>query len=249
MTTVAAVDDPLAPLLELPGVSAGVAEARAAVDALLGDRVLRRRSADVSAESSLRGAWAAARLSGSAAELAEVRSGAAQADPLVQGALRAAGAVGTLADTWSRAPRQALARLHALAAADLAASDTLGRPTAGARRLDTLADVLAETAAPAVIVAGLVHGEISSLDAFAPVSSVVALAAERLVLITRGLDPKSLVVVEAGHLELRADHAAALDAYRTGTPEGIGHWLRHCCDAVASGAVEAQAICQSLLRG
>lgn len=243
------MDDPLAPLLDLPGVTAGVAEARAAVDALLGDRVLRRRSSDVSAESSLRGAWAAARLSGSAVDLAELRSGAGQDDPLVQGALRAAGAVGTLAETWSRAPRQALARLHALAAADLAPADSLGRPSAGAQRLDVLAEVLAATSAPAVVVAALVHGEIASLDAFVPVSTIVALAAVRLTLITRGLDPKSLVVVEAGHLELRTEYGAALDAYRAGTLEGIGAWLRHCCAAVAAGAVEAQAICQSLLRG
>lgn len=246
--TVADVDDPLAPLLDLPGVTAAVAQARAAVDALLGDRVLRRRSADVSAESSVRGAWAAARLVGVDVDLADVRSGVAHNDPLVQGALRAAGAVGTLADTWSRAPRQALARLHALAATDLVAAEELGRPTAGAQRLDTLADVLAATSAPAVIVAALVHGEIRSLDAFAPVSPIVALAAERLTLITRGLDPKSLVVVEAGHLELATDDSAALAAYGTGTPEGIAHWLRHCCAAVAAGAVEAQAICQSLLR-
>ncbi len=243
------MDDPLAPLLELPGVSEAVAQTRAAVDALLGDRVLRRRSADVSAESFLRGAWAAARLSGSEADLADVRSGAARRDPLVQGALRAVGAVGSLADTWSRAPRQALARLHALAAADLVAADVLGRPSAGAQRLDTLAVMLAQTSAPAVVVAALVHGEIESLDAFAPVSSIVALAAERLTLITRGLDPKSLVVVEAGHLELRTEHGAALEAYRSGTPEGIARWLRHCCAAVAAGAVEAQAICQALLRG
>jgi hypothetical protein len=243
------VDDPLAPLLDLPGVTAGVAEARAAVDALLGNRVLRRRSSDVSAESSLRGAWAAAQLSGSEVVLADVRSGAAQADPVVQGALRAAGAVGTLADTWARAPRQALARLHALAAADLVPAEALGRPTGGAQRLDVLAEVLAATSAPAVVVAALVEGEISSLDAFAPVSTVVALAAVRLTLITRGLDPKSLVVVEAGHLELRAEYAAALEAYRSGTPEGIADWLRHCCAAVAAGAAEAQAICQALLRG
>ena len=42
--------DPLAPLLDLPGVTDGVARAREAVDGLLGNRVLRRRSGDVSAE-------------------------------------------------------------------------------------------------------------------------------------------------------------------------------------------------------
>ncbi|HVU91590.1 MAG TPA: hypothetical protein VHC23_05110, partial [Jatrophihabitans sp.] len=62
--------DPLAPLLDLPGVADGVDRARAAVDALLGNRTLRRRSPDVSAESSLRGAWASAVLAGEPVELA-----------------------------------------------------------------------------------------------------------------------------------------------------------------------------------
>ena len=241
--------DPLAPLLELPGVGDSVRETRDAVDTLLGNRVLRRRSADVSAESSLRGAWASSVLSGVEVALADVRSGAGSDEPVVQGALRAQAAIPALADTWTRAPRQALARLHALAAADLTDRDALGRPTAGAERIDTLAAVLGATSAPAVVVAAVVHGELLSLDAFAPASGVVARAAVRLTLIERGLDPKSLVVVEAGHRELAEDYAAALQAYRTGTPEGIGSWIRHCAAAVVAGAREAAAICEALARG
>lgn len=241
--------DPLAPLLELPGVAAGVERTRAAVDALLGNRTLRRNSADVSAESSLRGAWTSAWLAGHEHPLEDVRSGAAAGDPVVQGALRAQSSIGALADTWTRAPRQALARLHALAAADLVAADDLGRPAPGtAQRLDTLAAVLASTSAPAVVVAGIVHGELLGLDAFAPASGVVARAAVRMTLVERGLDPKSLVVVEAGHRELRADYDDAIEAYRTGTPEGIARWLVHCADAVVAGAQEATAICQAIAR-
>ncbi len=242
--------DPLAPLLELPGVPAAVARTRAAVDALLGNRVLRRRSADVSAESVLRGAWASAGLSGHELALDDVRSGGAADDPVVQGALRVQSAIGALADTWTRAPRQALARLHALAAADLVPSEELGRPRPGAaERLDTLAGVLAATSAPAVVVAGIVHGELLGLDAFAPASGVVARAAARLTLIERGLDPKSLVVVEAGHRELRAAYDEAIEGYRSGTPEGVAAWLVHCADAVVAGAQEATAICEALARG
>ena len=135
-----------------------------AVDALLGNRTLRRRSPDVSAESSLRGAWASAWLAGAEWPLADVRSGAAATDPLVQGALRAHSAFPALVSTWSRAPRQALARLHALAAADLVEDrDRLGRPRPAEEvlaRLDTLAAVLAATSAPAVVVAAVVHGEL-----------------------------------------------------------------------------------------
>lgn len=247
--TVSIVTDPLAPLLELPGVADSVVSARAAVDALLGNGALRRRSADVSAESSLRGAWASAVLSGADVSLADVRSGAVASDPVVQGALRAQAAVPTLADTWTRAPRQALARLHALAAADLADTSVLGRPTNGAQRLDTLAAVLAATSVPAVVIAAIVHGELLSLDAFAPSSGVVARTAVRLTLIDRGLDPKSLVVVEAGHRELGPDYGEALEAYRSGTPAGIAQWLRHCASAVVAGAQEATAICVGIQRG
>jgi hypothetical protein len=242
--------DPLAPLLDLPGVADGVERTRAAVDALLGNRTLRRRSPDVSAESSLRGAWASAWLAGHELSLDEVRSGTAASDPMVQGALRAQSAIGPLADTWTRAPRQALARLHALAAADLVGPDALGRPTPGsAQRLDTLAEVLRATGAPAVVVAGIVHGELLGLDAFTPASGLVARAAVRMTLVERGLDPKSLVVVEAGHRELRAAYDAAIQAYRSGTADGIATWLVHCADAVVAGAQEATAICEAIARG
>lgn len=241
--------DPLAPLLALPAVTAAVAGTRGAVDTLLGNRVLRRRSADVSAESALHGAWASAWLAGHEHSLEDVRSGRAAGDPVVQGALRAQSAIGSLADTWTRAPRQALARLHALAAADLLAADELGRPRPGtAERLDTLAHVLAETQAPAVVVAAIVHGELLGLDAFVPVSGLVARAAVRLTLVERGLDPKSLVVVEAGHRELRSEYDAALAAYRTGTPDGIETWIGHCADALVAGARETTAICEAIAR-
>src|SRR6185503_19694312 len=121
--------DPLAPLLELPGVTDAVTTSRQAVDGLLGHRVLRRRSSDVSAESLLRGAWASAVLAGSPATLAELRAGTAE-DPV-------------------------LPRLHALAARGSAVESELGRPRPDpevAHRLDVLAEVLDRTTAPAVVV-------------------------------------------------------------------------------------------------
>jgi hypothetical protein len=242
--------DPLDPLLRLPGVADAVEASRAAVDALLVHRALRRRSAEVSAESLVRGAWASAWLAGSRVELADVRAGAAANDPVLQGALRVMAELSALTGTWARAPRQALARLHALAAADLVSADELGRPRAGAAaRLDTLAATLARTSAPAVLVMAIAHGELLALDAVPPVSGVVARAVARLVLITRGLDPKSLVALEVGHRELVADHELALAAYRSGSPSGVGRWVIHCADAVAAGARESRAICESIVRG
>src|SRR3954451_9184654 len=159
--------DPLSPVLELPGVAEAGDSRRQAVDKVLGHRVLRRRSADVSAESLLRGAWASAALAGAPASLEEVRAVTAT-DPVVQGALRVSTELATLAGAWTAAQRQALARLHALAATDLLPADQLGRPRPDrevAHRLDTLAEVLAVTKAPAVVVAAIVQGELLSLDA------------------------------------------------------------------------------------
>lgn len=245
--------DPLAPLSGLPGVADGVDAARTAVDRLLNNRVVRRRSADVSAESSLRGAWAAAQLSGADVALEDVRSGAAAADPLVQGALRAYAAVPQLADTWTHAPRQALARLHVLAARGLVGDEALGRPRPDpqvAARLDGLADLLAEpSGAPALVVSAVVHGELLTVQPFGAATGVVARAASRLVLVSRGLDPKAVVAPEVGHLELREAYAMAADGYRTGEPEQVGRWIRHCAAAVELGAREGIAVCEALQRG
>ncbi len=243
--------DPLARLVALPDVLDAVTSARAAVDALLTHRVLRRRSAEVSAESALRGAWAAAQLDGASVSLDAMRAGAVD-DPHVQGALRVSAALGSLADTWPLAPRQVLARLHALAAADLVtSSDDLGRPgdRVVAGRLDTLADTLAATRAPAVVVAAVVAGELLALDAFAPATRVVAAAAVRLTLVDRGLDPKSLVIAEVGSLELRSVEGQLLAQYRTGTADGVAGWVRHVAETIVLGAREATAICEAVQRG
>lgn len=243
--------DPLTPLLQLPGVAETVDRSRQAVDSLLGNRVLRRRSPDVSAESLLRGAWASAVLAGSDATLDEVRAGAAT-DPIVQGALRVSTALATLADNWSSAHRQVLARLHALAAAGLAPDDELGRPRPDrevAHRLDTLAEVLALTKAPAVVVAAIVQAELLCLDAFAPASGVVARAAARLTLIDRGLDPKSLVVLEVGQLELQPEFEAALAGYAGGSPAAVADWIVLCGRGVELGARESAAVCEAIQRG
>jgi hypothetical protein len=243
--------DPLAPLLGLPGVRDAADAARAAVDRLLGHRVLRRQSAEVSAESALRGAWASATLDGADCPLDKVRAGVD--DPVVQGALRVSTEVGRLAETWQRAPAQVLARLHVLAAAGIAPEAELGRPVADhalSARLAGLAKLIAGcTAQPAVIVAAVVHAELRTLTPFHTGTGVVARGAARLTTVSRGLDPKALVVTEVGHLELAAEYDAALTAYAGGEPDGVARWLRHSCEATELGAREALAICEAVLRG
>ncbi|MGI8870026.1 MAG: oxidoreductase [Mycobacteriales bacterium] len=240
----------LAGLLDLPGMPAAAEQARSRTDALLRHRILRRRSAQVSAESLLRAAWASASLSGYDGAWADVR---ADADPRLHGALRAHEALGSLAGTWRLAPAQALARLHLLAAPAGADPDRVGRPVAGERiasRLDGVRRlVVADTGVPAVLEAAVVHAEILSLRAFGAESGIVARAAARLVMIVRGLDPRALTVPEVGHREDVAEYAAALSAYAGGGADGVARWLRHCCAAAERGAQEGLAICESVARG
>ncbi|MFC4529760.1 oxidoreductase [Sphaerisporangium dianthi] len=121
------MSDPLAVIAGLPGVPEAVQNARAAVDRLYGHRVLRRRGPEVSAESALRGARASAALEGADVALEVLRSGEA-GSTVAAGALRASAEIGRLGVTWRTAPRQVLARLHALAAAGLLPGPLLGRP-------------------------------------------------------------------------------------------------------------------------
>jgi hypothetical protein len=243
--------DPLAPLLDLPGVRDAAEAARAAIDRLLRHRLMRNRSAEVSAESALRGARASAALEGVDVPLADVRAGVVD-DAVVQGALRASLAMGSLVETWSRAPGQVLARLHVLAAADLADRADLGRPRphAGPRLAGLFSVVTGTSTVPAVLVAGLVHGELAALAPFGSADGVVARAAGRLTGIDRGLDPKAVSVPEVGFAELgREAYDTALAGYASGTPEGVAGWLAHCCRATEHGAVEGLAVAEAILRG
>ena len=247
----AGAPDPLAPLLDLPGVREAAGEARSAIDRLLAHRVLRRESAGVSTESALRGARASAALEGVEVPLADLRAGSVD-DPVVQGALRVSAALGSMVETWPRAPGQVLARLHVLAAADLADRAALGRPEAhaGPRLSGLFTLVTSPSTAPAVLVAALVHGELAALAPFGVADGLVARAAGRLTGITRGLDPKAVSVPEVGFAELgREAYGAALAGYRSGTEAGVAGWVVHCCRATEHGALEGLAICESLLRG
>jgi hypothetical protein len=283
------VSDPLAQVAALPGVTDAVTDARGSVDRLLGHRILRRRSAEVSAESALRGARASAALEGVALPLEEMRGAMAAGsgdgtagamgdgvaerhglgDPVVQGALRISAEIGSLTVTWRQAPRQVLARLHVLAAAGVVPPGGLGRPRGAgqgvrdplelgpppaprevAARLDALSGLLTTpTKAPALVAGAIVQGELLALRPFGWGDGMVARAAQRLTLIDRGLDPKSLTAPEVGHEELAEEYADALRAYVEGTPEGVARWVRHCADAVSVAARDSLAICEAFLRG
>ncbi|HVE97682.1 MAG TPA: oxidoreductase [Mycobacteriales bacterium] len=249
-------DDLLAPLMRLPDVAERVTAARAQVDRLLGQRVLRRRSAEISVEAGLRSVRASAALEGSDVDLESLRAGSVGTDDAaVQGALRVSAAVGGLAPVLERAPLQALARLHVLAAAAALPTAELGRPRlvgdppplVVSRRLSALADVLtAPSSASAIVVAAVVHGEVLALQPFAWGNGLVARAAARLVLLSRGVDPKALTAPEVGHAADPAAYAAAAARFAAGD---VRPWVLHCADALEAGASEGLAICAALERG
>lgn len=159
-------------------------------------------------------------------------------------------------DTWQRAPLQVLAHLHAIAARGFEDDGDLGRPrrrddvidalhlgapppwSEVSDRLVGLADVLTRpTAAPAVLVAAIAHGELLALQPFRWGSGLIARASVRLVLAGRGVDPDLLACPEAGMLSLgRSSYVSALRAYRSGLPEGVAEWIRWNASAVGFGA-------------
>ena len=275
-----AATDHLAALLGLPGVTEAVARARGAIDGLLSHRVLRRRSAEVTAESALRGARASAELEGAGIELERLRgqllAGGTITLPskdergarVVEGAVRLHADLGSVLPSWKHSPRQALARLHVLAAGELVDADHLGRPRAAdaayddplelgpapdplevSARLDGVSRVLTSpTAAPAVVVAAVVHGELLALRTFGSLDGLVARAAARLVLVERGLDPKAVSAPEVGHSELHHEYADAARGYMTEGPLGVARWIEHCASAIALGAREGLAVCEAIQR-
>ncbi|MFF4812953.1 oxidoreductase [Kitasatospora sp. NPDC001309] len=289
--------DPLAPLAQLPGVPAAVAEVRKAVDRLYGHRVMRRRAAEVTSESALRGARASAAVAGADWPLEEVRRRtdfSADAEARTVGAaLRITAEAGQLLSVWRHSPLQVLARLHLLAVGDT--DPAAGRPRrAGegaeelfplelepvesveveaavgptpvlppapgaeevAARLDQLSRLLVARAegqgvgTPALVVASVVHGELLALRPFGSHNGMIARAAQRIVLIAEGLDPKSICPTEVGLTELGTDsYRRAFAGYLAGTSEGMAAWIAHCGRALRLGVRESTAVCEAMQRG
>ena len=239
--------DPLAPLLRLPGVDEAVAAAREAVDAVHGHPANRRGWPATAAEASVRAARASAALDGGDAEIPE--SGEVT-EPHLAGALRIGESIGPMLPVWQRAPMQALARLHVLAAADLADDESLGRPRAVravSKRLDILAELVAGgTSVPGPVLTAIVHGELLALCPFETANGVVARSAARLSMIATGLDPKGLIVPEVFYLRRAERYRAAAAAFAKGG-DGLTEWLLFSCEAIQAGAREATSIAEAAL--
>lgn len=127
----------------------------------------------------------------------------------------------------------------------------LPTPSEVAGRLDGLAElIVAGGEAPALVTAAIVHGELLALRPFTSYNGLVARAAERIVLVGSGLDPKAICPAEVGHAEQgTAAYLAAFEGYLSGTPEGVGGWIAHCGRSVELGVRESTAVCEALQRG
>ena len=244
--------DPLAPLVSLPGVAEASEAARSALASVHRHPANRRGWATTAAESVLRGARASAGVEGASVRL----DADGDHDEVLASALRVAGeltgdSLDRAMSVWTRSPLQELAHLHLLAASGPGVDeDSLGRPRAEqgvAERLQGLAGlVTGDTRVPAPVLAAVVLGELAGLRPFGTADGIVARAAFRLVTVSTGLDPHCLGVPEVTFYRNREAHRAALDGFVGGTEEGVGAWILHCCRALEAGAHEAASIAEAV---
>lgn len=248
--------DPLAPLQQLPGVAAAAEAARDALSAVHRHPANLRGWDKTATEASWRAGRSSAAIDGGSVEL---RRDGDFDDPVLAGAMRVAQALDgesleQLTSVFRRAPAQAFARLHMLAAADLIDdAEELGRPRAAsevATRLDLLAQLITGgTTVGAPILAAVVHGELLSMHAFRTANGIVARAAARLVCTSTGLDPHNLGVPEVTWLRRVADYRTLSEDFGSGRPEALRDWIVFCCEALSSGAAEAKSIADAARSG
>jgi Fic family protein len=205
----------------------------------------------------------------------EVRpDGTSVARPLertVARAVRVSAAAAEIQPILATAPAQALARLHLAASGGTAAGpDEVGRPRpAGhsprdlvdlgpaptgaelAVRLDALMLLVRQpTAAPALVLAAVVHGELLALRPFTSDNGLVARAMFRALVVQRGLDPTGVSVPEVGLLVGGpAAYLGAASAYSSGTARGVALWIQHCATATITGAREGALVADAVLAG
>lgn len=228
--------DPLQQLMELEGVPSGFVAARGGIDAILRDRGMRQTTAEQTAESLLRGAYASAYLAGSESSLADIRAG--QGDAIAQAAVAVSTQVLGVAPTLKHAPVQAFARLHAIAGRGSLAEAELGRPVSAqaAQRLQSLGKMLMTSQAPALLIACIAHAEIATVAPFASHNGIVARAVERAIIAIRGVDPTSVIVPEAGYLRRQKVYESNLQGYARGGRQGVHLWLLYIPEAYTAAA-------------
>jgi hypothetical protein len=251
VTARAETPDPLDDLPLNDATSTLLSATRDEIDSVLWDRGIRTKAAEVAAASVMRGARDSAAIDG--ADSAVVDD--SPMGRILGNAQILTARVPALVDTWSIAPLQVLAELHAIASQGFTPDTERGRPRSGddvrdplnmgvlppadviGPRLAGLATVITSSTSPALLIAAIVHGELSALRPFEVGSGLVARASVRLVMASKGIDPSMFTIPEHGMFELgRPAYVAAIREYSAGTPEGINAYLTWFATALAMGA-------------
>ena len=232
---------PLTRATGLLGISQAAAATRDAIDVVLRLRSVQTGASALALRSAEHGARASALLETSSESLADD-------DPVLAGALRATHAAAELATLWPTAPLQVLARLHLLAAADVAEPDDLGRPTdaTSARRLQSMVAEIGRSPAPGrrcrpwswppSCTRRLRRRSSPSAESSGAPPNVPCSA-------STGVDRTGVLVPEQGHLNEAEGYLTDRARLLTGTDVAVATWVERCCRAYTAGAeVTAQMV-------
>lgn len=246
--------DALDRLVRVGDIAADLDSARAEIDALLWRRDVRSAAGAYTAASRQLGSRDSAAIDGADVAVAED----SPMGRVLASAQAVTAEVPAHVETWTKAPLQALARLHAVVAHGHVTDDQLGRPRVdgdtpddplrlaidvppagmAAGRLTLLADLVADSQqAPALAVAGIAHGELLTARPFAWGSGLLGRAVVRLVLAARGVDPSLFSIPEMGMFQRgRPAYVRALRQYATGDPEAMAEYFAWFADVIRLGA-------------
>lgn len=114
-----------------------------------------------------------------------------------------------------------------------------------APRLQSLANDILTTKAPAILTSAIVHAEISTLRPFTNHSHLIARTSTRLVFAARDIEP--IFMPEFGMYSIgRTNLVKALTAYRTGTIAGLAEYVLWYCESLNRGSQLAKAAVEEI---
>lgn len=250
-------DDPLSNLSRNKQISESCSRGLQALDDLSWDRDLRNASTDFVTHIRRMCGYASAALDG--ASLPSAPTEEPDSSPMGQLsnlALVMTAQADELVKTFAHSPFQVWARLHSLNSED----SERGVPRVGNQvndvlhlgelpdatqvvpRLTALANLIVNSEAPAVLVSAIAHAEIATLRPFNQSSYIVARATGRLILMSRGVDPRGFACLEIGlHQMGRTAYSKALRNYTAGNMDDMAQYVETFVQALESGILHTRA--------
>lgn len=226
-------------------------ETRQAIDELMWNRTLRNKDDEFLTFLRRSAGYATAAIDGAAMPDDPGREPDTSAmGMLAQHGLMVTAMADTLGNVFSNSPAQVWARLHSLisdaddrgtprTADEIVDPLRLGNIPSGAEareRMRHLCEHLITSAAPAVLLSAIAHGEICVTQPFSYGSHLISRATARMVLAARKLDEKGVTAPEIGwYLQGRPSYVAALKQYQSGTIEGVTAFVKWHCEGIQRG--------------